>query len=160
MKPLLLTLLLTALLAPSASTMLSAKKPNILFIITDQHHANMLSSAGNPYLKTRALDSMAKSGIRFANAYVTYPVCVPSRISIATGMMPGRFGVFSNGMKATKTKEVSDNSLGKLIKSGRYDDLLRMARSTWPLSSFRSRQVTTNFAGISATSCPRSALNS
>ncbi|MDE0578185.1 MAG: hypothetical protein OSB39_14650, partial [Opitutales bacterium] len=60
MKPLLLTLLLTALLAPSASTMLSAKKPNILFIITDQHHANMLSSAGNPYLKTRALDSMAK----------------------------------------------------------------------------------------------------
>jgi arylsulfatase A-like enzyme len=96
-------------------------QPNILFIITDQHHAKMLSSAGNPYLKTRALDSMAKSGIRFANAYVTNPVCVPSRISMATGMMPGRFGVFSNGMKATIPKKVSDNSLGKLIKSGGYD---------------------------------------
>ncbi len=98
-----------------------ASRPNILFIITDQHHANMLSSAGNPYLKTRALDSMAKSGIRFTNAYVTNPVCVPSRISMATGMMPGRFGVFNNGMKAKISKEVGDNSLGKLIKSGGYD---------------------------------------
>ncbi len=98
-----------------------ASRPNILFIITDQHHANMLSSAGNPYLKTRALDSMAKAGIRFANAYVTNPVCVPSRISMATGMMPGRFGVFNNGMKAKISKEVGDNSLGKLIKSGGYD---------------------------------------
>ena len=93
-------------------------KPNILFIITDQHHARMLSSAGNPYLKTQALDSMAKSGIRFSRAYVTNPVCVPSRISMATGMMAGRFGV---GMRATIPKKVSDNSLGKLIKSGGYD---------------------------------------
>ncbi len=99
----------------------AANRPNILFIMTDQHHARMLSSAGNPYLKTRALDSMAKSGIRFSRAYVTNPVCVPSRISMATGMMAGRFGVFNNGMKATIPKNVSDNSLGKLIKAGGYD---------------------------------------
>lgn len=50
-----------------AYTAVSAdQRPNILFIMTDQHHARMLSSAGNPYLKTRALDSMAKSGIRFS----------------------------------------------------------------------------------------------
>ena len=121
MKPLIFITLFTALLAPSAPTALNAKTPNILFIITDQHHANMLSSAGNPYLKTKALDGMAKAGIRFTNAYVTNPVCVPSRISMATGMMPGRFGVFNNGMKATIPKKVSDNSLGKLIKSGGYD---------------------------------------
>ena len=96
-------------------------RPNILFIITDQHHARMLSSAGNPYLKTRALDSMARSGIRFSRAYVCNPVCVPSRISLATGVMAGRFGVFNNGMKATIPKHVSDNSLGKLIKAGGYD---------------------------------------
>ena len=101
-----------------AVTASAADRPNNLFIITDQHHARMLSSAGNPYLKTRALDSMAKSGIRFSRAYVTNPVCVPSRISMATGMMAGRFG---NGMRATIPKKVSDNSLGKLIKSGGYD---------------------------------------
>jgi arylsulfatase A-like enzyme len=113
--------LLFLLLIAIATSLQAAKQPNILFIMTDQHHARMLSSAGNPYLKTRALDSMAKSGIRFSNAYVTNPVCVPSRISMATGMMPGRFGVFNNGMKATIPKKVSDNSLGKLIKSGGYD---------------------------------------
>ena len=97
------------------------KQPNILFIMTDQHHARMLSSAGNPYLKTRALDSMARSGIRFSGAYVTNPVCVPSRISIATGIMAGRFGVFNNGMKATIPRQVRDNSLGMLLKSGGYE---------------------------------------
>ena len=105
-------------------TLIHAKKkdlPNILFIITDQHHANMLSSAGNPHLNTQALDGMAKAGIRFTNAYVTNPVCVPSRISMATGVMPGRFGVFDNGMKAKIPKAVGENSLGKLIKSGGYD---------------------------------------
>ena len=108
----------TLLLIAVATSLQAAKQPNILFIMTDQHHARMLSSAGNPYLKTQALDSMAKSGIRFSRAYVTNPVCVPSRISMATGMMAGRFGV---GMRATIPKKVSDNSLGKLIKSGGYD---------------------------------------
>ena len=97
---------------------LAGQPPNILFILTDQHHANMLSSAGNPYLKTHALDSLARSGIRFARAYVTNPVCVPSRISMATGMMAGRFGVFTNGQKASIPRQVSANSLGKLIKGG------------------------------------------
>ena len=91
-------------------------RPNILFIITDQHHAKMLSAAGNPYLKTRALDSIAESGIRFTNAYAANPVCMPSRLSMATGMMPGRFGVFNNGMEATMPEEVTANSLGKLMK--------------------------------------------
>jgi arylsulfatase A-like enzyme len=99
----------------------ASRSPNILFIITDQHHAKMLSSAGNPYLKTRALDSMAKSGVRFTRAYVSNPVCMPSRVSMATGVMPGRFGVFNNGMKATIPAPVSANSLGRLIKSGGYD---------------------------------------
>ncbi len=121
------------------TTAAAATRPNILFIMTDQHHARMLSSAGNPYLKTRALDSMAKSGIRFSRAYVTNPVCVPSRISMATGMMAGRFGVFNNGMKATIPKKVSDNSLGKLIKSGGYDTFyggkVHMAPSLVPIKA-------------------------
>ena len=129
----------TLLLIAIATSLQAAKQPNILFIITDQHHARMLSSAGNPYLKTRALDSMAKSGIRFSRAYVTNPVCAPSRISMATGMMAGRFGVFSNGMKATIPKKVSDNSLGKLMKSGGYDTFyggkVHMAPSLMPLKA-------------------------
>ena len=75
----------TVLLLFITSRTIAADRSNILFLITDQHHARMLLSAGNPYLKTRALDSMARSGIRFSRAYVSNPVCVPSRISMATG---------------------------------------------------------------------------
>lgn len=100
---------------------LESEQPNILLILTDQHHSNMLSCAGNPYLKTKALDSMAKSGIRFSEAYVTNPVCVPSRISLATGRMAGRLGVFYNGEKAMITKDDHKNSLGMLVKSAGYD---------------------------------------
>jgi arylsulfatase A-like enzyme len=122
-RPLALLLLATLSLPAFAGNKKEAKPsiPNILFILTDQHHANMLSSAGNPYLKTRALDAMAKAGIRFTNAYVTNPVCVPSRVSMATGRMAGRFGVFNNGMKATISQEDAANSLGNLIQSGGYD---------------------------------------
>ncbi|PHR95944.1 MAG: hypothetical protein COA78_29370 [Blastopirellula sp.] len=116
---LLLVLCVSILLVDEAFA--AKQSPNILLILTDQHHANMLSSAGNPYLKTHALDSMAKSGVRFTRAYVTNPVCVPSRISLATGIMAGRFGVFDNGMRASIPNEVRINSLGNLIKSGGYE---------------------------------------
>jgi arylsulfatase A-like enzyme len=116
MKSRLLVLIFTFSLLLNAE-----ERPNILLIVTDQQHANMLSSSGNPYLKTRALDTLAESGIRFTNAYVTNPVCVPSRISLATGVMPGRFGVFTNGMKAKIPAEVNANSLGKLMKGAGYD---------------------------------------
>ena len=95
--------------------------PNILFIITDQQHAHMMSCAGNEFLETPAMDSLAREGIRFAKAYVTNPVCVPSRISMATGVMAGRFGVLNNGMRASLPNEVAQASLGKLIKSAGYD---------------------------------------
>jgi arylsulfatase A-like enzyme len=89
--------------------------------MTDQQHAGMMSCAGNPDLKTPAMDSLARDGIRFTNAYAANPVCVPSRISMATGVMPGRLGVFNNGMKANVSTAVDANSLGKLIKSAGYD---------------------------------------
>ena len=97
------------------------RPPNILFIMTDQQHAGMMSCAGNPHLKTPAMDRLARDGIRFTCAYAANPVCVPSRISMATGVMPGRLGVFSNGMKADVPLDVDAHSLGKLIKSAGYD---------------------------------------
>lgn len=108
------------LLASAASLSTWAERPNILFIITDQHHARMMSAAGNTHLLTPALDSLAKDGARFTNAYVSNPVCVPSRIAMATGVMPGRFGVFNNGMKADIPAQVDANSLGKLMKRAGY----------------------------------------
>jgi arylsulfatase A-like enzyme len=97
------------------------RTPNMLLIITDQQHADMMSCAGNMNLKTPAMDSLTREGIRFSNAYVTNPVCVPSRISIATGVMAGRLGVLNNGVKANVPTEVKQNLLGELIKGAGYD---------------------------------------
>jgi len=100
------------------------KKPNILFIMTDQQHAGMMSCADNKWLHTPALDSLAQEGIRFENAYCTNPVCVPSRTSMATGVMSCRLGASDNkvGMSIRKLpSEVDTNSLGKILKRAGYD---------------------------------------
>jgi hypothetical protein len=97
--------------------------PNILFIMTDQQHDRMISCADNPWLKTPHLDGMAAEGIRFEKAYAANPVCVPSRMSMATGMMPGRIGTSDNktGMRATLPHPIDENSMGKIMKRAGYD---------------------------------------
>lgn len=104
-----------------ASSSADEQPPNILLIITDQQHADMMSCTGNQHLSTPAMDSLARDGIRFANAYVSNPVCVPSRISMATGVMAGRLGVLNNGDKASVPSKVDNNSLGKIVKRAGYD---------------------------------------
>ena len=66
-----------------------SKKPNILFIMGDQQSWNMMSCMGNRWVRTPALDALAASGIRFDQAICTHPLCVPSRVSLQTGMLAG-----------------------------------------------------------------------
>ncbi len=73
-------------------------KPNILFIMTDQQTASAMSCAGNPYLRTPALDALAARGVRFERAYVTQPLCMPCRSSLQTGLYPHENGVVCNGL--------------------------------------------------------------
>ena len=99
-------------------------KPNILFIMTDQQHSNMMSCAGNESLKTPYLDALSSEGVRFTRAYCSNPVCTPSRISMATGMMPGRLGVDNNaGADSDKidVPEILNNSMGRLMKKAGYE---------------------------------------
>ncbi|MDP6546832.1 MAG: sulfatase-like hydrolase/transferase [Phycisphaerae bacterium] len=117
-------------------------RPNILFIMTDQQHAGMMSCAGDKWLKTPGMDSLAEGGIRFARAYCTNPVCVPSRTSMATGMMPNRLGATNNGtgMRIRKLPpEVDKNSLGKIMKRAGYDTFyggkVHMCRSLAPANA-------------------------
>jgi len=69
----------------------AAERPNIILIYTDQQHANMMSCAGNPYVKTPAIDYLAGNGMRFTRAYTVNPVCVPARIGMMTGRFPSEF---------------------------------------------------------------------
>ena len=73
------------------------KQVALLLILTDQQTHNAMSNAGNPWLKTPAMDSLARTGTRFAETICPYPVCSPSRGSIFTGRMPHETGVRVNG---------------------------------------------------------------
>ena len=72
------------------------KQPNILFIMTDQQSAEMMSCAGNKYLETPALDGLAERGVRFEMAYSPNPVCTLSRTAMVTGQFPSAFHISDN----------------------------------------------------------------
>lgn len=61
------------------------KRPNILFILTDDHAAHAMSCYGSRINKTPQLDRIAEGGVRFDNCFCTNSICAPSRASILTG---------------------------------------------------------------------------
>lgn len=79
-----------------------AKRPNFVFIITDQHRADHLGCYGNSTVRTPHIDSLAKRGTRFDRFYVANPVCQPNRASLMTGRMPSLHGVRNNGIPLSR----------------------------------------------------------
>jgi arylsulfatase A-like enzyme len=116
-----LTILTALLLAPLATLHAASERPNVLFILTDQQQAGMMSCAGNPWLKTPAMDSIARNGARFERAYSVNPQCVPSRTGMITGYMPGRFGVQSNGDKTRLPADAQKQAMGWLFRNAGYE---------------------------------------
>ncbi len=68
-----------------ATAAVAADRPNILFIMSDDHAAHAISCYGSKVNQTPQLDRLAKSGTRFANAFVTNSICTPSRATLLTG---------------------------------------------------------------------------
>jgi arylsulfatase A-like enzyme len=71
-------------------------RPNVLFIITDQHRADHVGFGGNAVVRTPNLDSLAARGMVFDNAWVSNPICMPNRSTLMTGRMPSAHGVIFN----------------------------------------------------------------
>ena len=80
----------------------SKKRPNILYLMTDQHRGDCLGCAGNLVVKTPHLDSIAKDGVFFSNAYTSTPSCTPARSAILTGLSPWHHGMIGYGRVAGK----------------------------------------------------------
>lgn len=59
--------------------------------------ASAWSMYGNPACITPNLDRLANNGVVFDKAYCNYPLCAPSRFSMASGLMPSKIGAFDNG---------------------------------------------------------------
>jgi len=71
-------------------------RPNILFVLFDSLQAQVLGCFGNRGIITPAFDRLAEQGERMTRGYCTAPICLPSRRSIFTGLMPSQHGVRTN----------------------------------------------------------------
>lgn len=77
--------------APRAGA--QTRRPNILFLITDQHRADCVGAYGNSAIRTPNLDRIGNEGVRFTSAYSSTPSCTPARAALLTGLSPWRHGM-------------------------------------------------------------------
>ncbi len=81
------------------------KRPNILYIMTDDHATHALSCYGSTINKTPNLDRIAHEGMRFTNAFVTNSLCGPSRATLLTGKYSHANGMMNNGQQFDGTQQ-------------------------------------------------------
>ena len=74
------------------------KKPNVVYILTDQWRSSAFGYAGDPNVKTPHLDNFSKESVNFRNAVSVSPVCTPHRASLFTGRYPTSTGMFLNDL--------------------------------------------------------------
>lgn len=100
-----------------------APRPNLLVILTDQQSATMMGCAGNPHVRTPAMDRLAAEGVRFDRAYCANPVCIASRFSLMTGRMPSEIGLWSNRTAHLRPipARIRDQGLGHLMRRAGYE---------------------------------------
>src|SRR2546423_14235461 len=96
--------------------MRSQPKRNLIIFLPDQQRADTLACYGNPKVHAPNLNKLASQSVVFKRAYVTQPVCSPSRTSLMTGAWPHTTGCTNNGFAPTRNLRF----LPKLIDNGDY----------------------------------------
>lgn len=72
--------------------MTAQRRPNVLFLMTDQQRPDMAGFLGNGVVRTPNMDWIASEGVVFENAYTPSPVCIPARQSMMSGKLPRSCG--------------------------------------------------------------------
>ena len=76
--------------------LVSAAKPNVLFISIDDLNDYISPLDNHPGIKTPNFDRLAKRSVTFSNAHCAAPACHPSRVAVMTGVHPVRSGIYRN----------------------------------------------------------------
>ena len=87
------SLIVTTALSATSLAAFAADRPNILFIMSDDHGAHSMSCYGSRINTTPNMDALAKNGVKLNRVYATNPICAPSRACILTGMYSHKNGV-------------------------------------------------------------------
>ena len=102
---------------PASEAASSERRPNILWICTDQQRFDTIAGLGNPHIRTPNLDRLASEGVAFTHAFSQSPVCTPSRASFLTGRYPRTTGARQNG-QAIPADEIL---VTKMLADAGYD---------------------------------------
>ena len=109
---------LLGLVCFTLSATAQTKKPNIIFVLADDLGIDGVSCYGADFYKTPEIDKLAKTGIRYTNAY-TAPLCGPSRAMILTGRYAFRTGAV-NQDQTGEFKPSDEIMMSKILKSAGY----------------------------------------
>jgi arylsulfatase A-like enzyme len=110
---------LCSVLTPVAAKSKSKQKPNVIFIFSDQHRADVMGFQGHPDVITPNLDAMAKGGVVFNRAYCQNAISAPSRMSMFSGLYPRTIGALDNTLLET-TAINSAKSLQSVLQANGY----------------------------------------
>jgi arylsulfatase A-like enzyme len=83
------------MLGAAASARAANERPNILYIMADDHASHAISAYGSTINHTPNLDRIATGGVRLTNCFCTNSICTPSRAAILTGQYSHRNGVYT-----------------------------------------------------------------
>ena len=107
-----------ALTSAFAST---GSKPNVIFILTDDQRFDSLGMTGHPVTETPHLDQLAQDGVFFKNAFVTSPICGPSRANIFTAQWERKNQIgFTNISNNFVSQEAFENSFLMQLRTAGY----------------------------------------
>lgn len=98
----------------------SPARPNIVVFLADDEGYGELGCQGNPQIPTPHIDSIAASGIRFTQGYVSGPYCSPTRAGLMTGRYQTRFGHEWNGGGPTFGLPVTETTLPERLRALGY----------------------------------------
>jgi len=108
-------LVLTVALSTLASLTLGGDRPNILFIMADDHAAHAISAYGSHVNQTPNIDHLAREGMLLESVFVTNSICTPSRATILTGQYS-----HLNGVPVFNRFDSSRMTVAKLLQQAGY----------------------------------------
>lgn len=115
-------LLLVTLAITLSAVVRANDRPNLLFIITDQQSADVMSCRmGTQYINTPAMDSLAAGGMFFTRAYSSNPLCMPLRNALFTGRYPHETGVTMNARPKSGSLDAEFICMGTYFRNAGYE---------------------------------------